>query len=101
MGGYYTGPTAVTVAPLPAPAHEPTGDPVILRMAINSVHAMSMADVAESGMKSVPPTTHEQRLAVCATCSHHTGARCKLCGDFTSRKAWLPHESCPIGKWPE
>jgi hypothetical protein len=27
--------------------------------------------------------------------------RCKICGCFTSLKAWLPHERCPIGNWSD
>jgi hypothetical protein len=100
VGGYYTGPTSVTIAaPVPPVAQEGSGDPGILRMAIHAVHAMNKADSTESGMKTVPAETHQQRLAVCATCPHHTGVRCKLSDSFTSRKAWLPHETCPAAKW--
>jgi tetratricopeptide (TPR) repeat protein len=94
-GGYYTGPTAVTVAP---PAVEgPASDPGLLRMGFSAVK--SMARFAASGLKTVPAATHQQRLETCAACPHHTGVRCKLCGCFTSVKAWLPHENCPIEKW--
>ncbi len=40
------------------------------------------------------------RLQTCATCEHHTGLRCKICGCFTAAKSKLLQESCPIGKWP-
>lgn len=53
-----------------------------------------------SGLKTVPAYVHRQRVERCAACSHHTGLRCRLCGCFTQTKAWLPHEDCPLRKWP-
>jgi tetratricopeptide (TPR) repeat protein len=72
--------------------------PGLLRMAISAVK--SAAKFLGSGLKTVPAATQQQRLGTCQTCEHHTGMRCKLCGCFTTVKAWLPHEDCPIGKWP-
>jgi tetratricopeptide (TPR) repeat protein len=72
--------------------------PGLLRMAISS--AKSMAKFLASGLKTVAPEIHQQRLETCAACEHHTGLRCKLCGCFTNTKSWLPYERCPIGKWP-
>jgi hypothetical protein len=63
--------------------------------------AKSMGRFAGSGFKTVPQQTLQRRLQTCATCEHHTGVRCRLCGCFTSAKAPLAHEECPIGKWPE
>jgi tetratricopeptide (TPR) repeat protein len=63
--------------------------------------AKSMATFFTSGMKRVTPAAYEKRLQTCAGCSHHTGVRCKICGCFTSLKAWLPHERCPIGNWSD
>jgi tetratricopeptide (TPR) repeat protein len=72
--------------------------PGLLRMAMSA--AKSMAKYLGSGLKAVPQRTHQERLRKCASCEHHTGLRCRLCGCFTTAKAWLPHEACPIGKWP-
>jgi tetratricopeptide (TPR) repeat protein len=72
--------------------------PSLLRMAISSVK--SLATYLASGLKTVAPVIHQKRVETCATCEHHTGLRCKLCGCFTNTKAWLPHERCPIDKWP-
>lgn len=69
-----------------------------LRMGISA--ARSMARFVGSGLKIVSNEEQKKRLAACRDCEHHTGTRCKLCGCFTSVKARLPHEHCPIGKWP-
>lgn len=84
-----------TAPPASAPA---ASGPGLLRMA--SAAVKSTAKFLRSGFKTVPPETHQKRVRTCATCEHHTGLRCKLCGCFTSAKAWLSHEECPIGKWP-
>ncbi len=80
-----------------APA--PGAGPGLLRMAYTAVK--SMAKFVGSGMKTVAPAVREERLRTCASCEHHTGVRCKLCGCFTSVKTWLPHEQCPLEKWPK
>jgi tetratricopeptide (TPR) repeat protein len=72
--------------------------PGLLRMAYSA--AKSMAKFVGSGLKAVPAATQQKRLQSCGQCAHHTGVRCKLCGCFTSVKARLPHETCPLGKWP-
>lgn len=83
----------------PSRVEEPVASgPGILRMAITA--AKSFAHFAESGFKTVPSDLQRQRLEVCATCPQHTGMRCRVCGCFTRAKAWLPHERCPLGKWP-
>jgi tetratricopeptide (TPR) repeat protein len=79
----------------PAPA---AGGPGLLRQAIAAVKAT--ARFIGSGGKRVDAATHQKRLETCAACPHYTGLRCRLCGCFTNVKAWLPHEDCPIGKWP-
>jgi tetratricopeptide (TPR) repeat protein len=71
--------------------------PDLLRMALSA--AKAMAKFVGSGFKTVPAQTLRQRLETCAACEHHTGVRCRLCGCFTSAKARLPHEECPLGKW--
>src|SRR5262249_31924583 len=77
----------------------PARGPGVMRMAFSAVK--SMAKFVGSGMKTVPKAAYQRRLQTCTPCEHHTGVRCKLCGCFTSVKAWLPHEHCPIGKWPK
>jgi tetratricopeptide (TPR) repeat protein len=71
--------------------------PGLLRLAIAS--AKSLARFLASGLKTVPPSLHQQRVETCRACEHHTGLRCKVCGCFTNAKAWLPHEKCPLGRW--
>jgi hypothetical protein len=84
----------------PGPAPEPpVSGPGVLHMAISAVK--SMTRFLASGAKTVGPDTQRKRLDVCATCPHHTGLRCRVCGCFTGVKTWLPHERCPLGKWPE
>jgi tetratricopeptide (TPR) repeat protein len=77
---------------------EPAGGPGLLRMAFSA--AKSMAQFLMAGLKTVAAELHQRRLRQCATCAHHTGMRCRVCGCFTSVKAWLAHEQCPLGKWP-
>jgi tetratricopeptide (TPR) repeat protein len=74
------------------------GGPGLLSMALSA--AKSMGRFLGSGMKTVSPEIQRQRLGTCTGCEHHTGLRCRVCGCFTNVKAWLPHENCPIGKWP-
>jgi hypothetical protein len=62
--------------------------------------ATSMAKWAASGFQTAPQEVYDARLAACAGCKYHEPPRCTLCGCFTEKKAWLPHEDCPIGKWP-
>jgi tetratricopeptide (TPR) repeat protein len=73
------------------------GSPGLLRMAVSA--AKSMAKFLGSGLKTTPAQTLQRRLRTCAACTHHTGLRCRLCGCFTSAKARMAHEECPIGKW--
>ena len=70
----------------------------LLRMALSATK--SMTKFLNSGFKTVPSITYQKRLESCAICPHYTGMRCKLCGCFTSIKARLPHETCPLSKWP-
>jgi hypothetical protein len=72
--------------------------PGLLRMAVSAVR--SMTRFAGSGFKTASPDSVQKRLRTCASCEHHTGVRCKICGCFTNIKARLLQEECPIGKWP-
>jgi tetratricopeptide (TPR) repeat protein len=75
----------------------PGAGPGLLRMAFSFMK--SMAHFAGAGFKPTSNEVYQQRLQTCGPCEHHTGLRCKVCGCFTSVKARMPHESCPIGKW--
>jgi tetratricopeptide (TPR) repeat protein len=91
----------VMAGPAPSQAQaDPRGTngPGLLRMALSATK--SMARFAGSGFKATPPEVQRRRIETCATCEHHTGMRCKICGCFTAAKSRLLHESCPIGKWP-
>lgn len=91
-------PAFETAAPVQEPPGQPVAGPGLLRMAMTA--ASSMAKFVKSGFKTVAPEKHALRLQTCATCEHHTGLRCRLCGCFTNAKAWLADEECPIKKWP-
>jgi hypothetical protein len=73
-------------------------DPTVLKMAWRALKAA--ARFVGTGMRMVPAETRRLRLATCDACEHHTGTRCRLCGCFTAVKSHLPHETCPIRKWP-
>ena len=91
----------VMAGPTPAQAQansKGTTGPGLLRMALSATK--SIAQFAGSGFKTTPPDLRRRRIETCATCEHHTGMRCKICGCFTAAKSRLAHESCPIGKWP-
>ncbi len=60
----------------------------------------SMVKFAASGFQTVDQEIHDARTTVCAGCKYADGTRCNLCGCFIDKKAWLPHEDCPIGRWP-
>lgn len=93
---YRTGEAAIQPGP-PGPAY-PTSGPGLLSMAYSAAGAM--AKFLGSGLKIADRETVRKRLRTCATCEHHTGVRCRLCGCITSVKARMVHEDCPIAKWP-
>lgn len=82
---------------VPDQTEKPIGDH-LLHMAVSATKAM--AKFIKSGMKLVPPTIYEERLQTCAGCGYHSGLRCRICGCFTNMKAKMPHEKCPVDKWP-
>jgi tetratricopeptide (TPR) repeat protein len=77
---------------------EPPRGPGLLRMAASA--AAAMAKFLGSGMKTTPAEVARERLAVCGSCEHHTGLRCRVCGCYTAVKSKMLHEACPLGKWP-
>jgi tetratricopeptide (TPR) repeat protein len=84
--------------PSPDAPYGPAAGPGILRMALSA--AESLAKFARARFQTAPAETRRRRLQTCAGCHQHTGLRCKVCGCFTDIKSRLPHEECPIGKWP-
>lgn len=88
--------TAAVDARLPAP---PKGGPSLLRMAVTATEAM--AKFVDGGLRILPVEAHRARLDACAVCDQHTGVRCRSCGCFTALKARLPHERCPLNRWPK
>lgn len=50
-------------------------------------------------VEPVPGEEVERRLAICKSCDHWTGRRCRVCGCLTALKARLRSQSCPRGKW--
>jgi tetratricopeptide (TPR) repeat protein len=97
-GAFFGESIVASVWGAPAGPQTTPGSPGLLRMALTA--ARSMAKFLGSGLKTVSSETHQKRLRTCASCEHHTGLRCRVCGCFTNAKAWMPHEECPIGKWP-
>jgi hypothetical protein len=59
-----------------------------------------VAKFAASGFKTVDGPLHQLRLSSCRACEYRKAAQCSLCRCFIDKKAWLPHEDCPIGRWP-
>ncbi len=62
--------------------------------------AASMARFAASGFKMVDETLHQLRMNHCEPCEYRHDSQCSLCRCFIDKKAWLPHEDCPLGRWP-
>ena len=80
-------------------AHNPPdGGPSLLGMAASVTR--SAVKFAASGFKTVGQEAHRTRIETCSSCQYYNGSRCHVCGCFVDKKAWLPHEDCPLGKWP-
>jgi hypothetical protein len=61
--------------------------------------AGAMARFAASGFKTVDAEIHQARVARCEPCEYRRNNRCVMCGCFLDKKAWLPFEDCPLGRW--
>lgn len=50
----------------------------------------------------VSPETQQYRYDICKSCEklYKPTDTCKVCGCFMKVKTWMPHQSCPLGKWP-
>src|SRR5262249_42295802 len=88
---------AVQAVEAPAP-HQAMQEPSVVQMGLTATKAL--AKFLGSGLKMVSEEVRQERLQICAGCEHHTGMRCRLCSCFTSAKTRLPHQECPIHKWP-
>jgi hypothetical protein len=75
-----------------------SGTPTMLGMAAS--FAGSMVKFAASGFKLLDEQSHELRVSECITCPYRKENRCTFCGCFFAKKARLPHEDCPVGRWP-
>jgi len=83
----------------PAPANQATeAYPGVWTMA--QTFTSSAVQFAASGGKTVSRDVREERLAICRMCPEYDGTRCVRCGCFIAAKTWMPHEKCPVGKWP-
>jgi hypothetical protein len=65
-----------------------------------SSFAASMTKFASSGFKTADDECYRLRVEQCLRCGHRKSNRCSVCGCFFVLKAKLPHEDCPIGRWP-
>jgi tetratricopeptide (TPR) repeat protein len=90
--------TTVATAPFVPESIAPPASPTLLRMALTAAKALT--EFVGSGLQTASAEVRQKRLRVCAACPHFTGLRCRVCGCFTSVKARLPHEDCPLGQWP-
>ncbi len=82
----------------PGPDVRPAPAPASLMGAAVSL-AASLARFAASGFKIVAEPLHELRMGHCRACEYRHDTQCSLCRCFVAKKAWLPHEDCPIGRW--
>lgn len=50
----------------------------------------------------VSKEVYNYRYNTCSGCEklYKLTDTCKVCGCFMKVKAWMPNQSCPIGKWP-
>ena len=81
-----------------AASSEPDVSPPTV-LGIAASFAGSMAKFAASGFKRVDEQSHRLRVGQCEPCQYRKENRCLLCECFFAKKAWLPHEDCPIGRW--
>ena len=72
--------------------------PALMNMVSSASKAL--AKFAATGFRRVTPDMHQARIDQCESCRHRQATSCTLCGCYFSKKAWLPLEDCPIGKWP-
>jgi hypothetical protein len=57
------------------------------------------------GMRTVPESVYEQRLAACRACASYRDNQClkcgcRLAGDVIAKARWAS-EGCPDGRWPQ
>ncbi len=76
----------------------PADSPSVFGMAASA--STAVVRFAASGFRTAASEEHQLRVAQCMDCQHRSGSRCRVCGCFFEKKAWLPLEDCPIGRWP-
>ncbi len=94
---------ASPLTPCPSPEYE-RGEPSPVPARSSLVGAAvslaaSLARFAASGFKTVDEPLHQLRMSHCSRCEYRRDSQCALCRCFIAKKAWLPHEDCPIGRW--
>jgi hypothetical protein len=60
----------------------------------------SMAKFAAGGFQTTAASLQEQRLAICGGCPQYQSTMCLACGCVVPLKVKMPHETCPLGRWP-
>ena len=72
-----------------------------------SHYATALARWTAAGFPTRTQAEVDACLAVCQTCEHYTGGRCRKCGCCVNKskmavlnKAKMATEACPEGKWP-
>jgi hypothetical protein len=77
-----------------SPIHIPTS-----LVGAASSFAASMARFVASGFKMVEQSLYDLRMDHCQVCAYRRESQCSLCRCFVAKKAWLPHEDCPVERW--
>ena len=67
-----------------------------------------LRDAAENAaasvlIKKVSVEVQEYRYGICQGCEklYKPTDTCKACGCFMKVKSWMPHQECPLKKWPK
>jgi Family of unknown function (DUF6171) len=83
----------------PAPTNGSTGTtPGIMQRA--ATFGTSMAKFAAGGFHTTAGDLQQQRLVVCRSCQQLQNNMCLACGCIIPLKVKMPHETCPLGRWP-
>lgn len=61
----------------------------------------ALFDWAVSGFSMASDEERARRLAICGACAEWDGARCRICGCYTTYKVQMKTEHCPLPepKW--
>jgi hypothetical protein len=91
-------PHSQPIESLPSAVDPPQVAPGVFDMAAS--FTTSMARFAAGGFRTVPHDIYQARFAHCLACEQYDLGLCKLCGCYLDAKVRLPHEECPLKKWP-